>query len=511
MTFLGDDDTPIRARGIETHLGEEDVPSSRELIIEDWESGTISDAYETQTTNHNVEDEANAPISTSNGRFVLEALAPATSSQQTSSTGGLGAYAQPGDIIRFSLWASTEDENFIDISFGPYTIRYGSKSAGDDIDVISEVNGNLGGPGIEASLNTEIEFEIQWTIDNVLGVTITQSGNVLANFERSIVDTGSRRFRINTFSNNTTEGIFYLDNIRVKRRTPTYISETGAGVTELGNEVIPSGSIQTGPQEFNANALRGTQTQAPVNSDATQGDVSVLTLLQSGLDPSIILRRILDGQGGAYANQIDGALGRFARINANLSFEYNTLVDVPSWISATADTNFTVSLTQRPRRLRIEHTGDTDSNHFGGVESAALTTFQSLGGFRVSFIDVSYTQNDTNNTFNLSVGNHGATSNPSNTGDNLTISSDATSAVTSGTRDGGNYTTDWGSKHDLAIEYDGTQVRFTVDGNTVSTTSYTTNGDFVPTINLLDKSESTAGEVLEVGQVTVEPLPEVLQ
>jgi hypothetical protein len=247
--------------------------------------------------------------------------------------------------------------------------------------------------------------------------------------------------------------------------------------------------------------------RAPINDEATQGTESILTLLQSGIDPAMVMRRELDGQGGAYAHQLDAPLGRFARLNANLSFEYDTLADVPNWETNSSGGNYTFNVNSRPRRLRVEHDGSS-SLDFGGAQSQSLTTFQSLGPLRVVFKDLTWDGvsdeariglTDTDVATDVrSTGNVIYIEGGSGGGDQLNVV-DNGSNNTAGIADFSRNT-----QTDLALEYDGSEARAVVDGEVRGSLSFSSNSDFVPFIQLFDGSNGAS--VIEVRQVTVEPL-----
>jgi len=297
----------------------------------------------------------------------------------------------------------------------------------------------------------------------------------------------------------------------------TLVEQPNRGPVEEPETIAPprgtvgvAGAIATGPQEAPLNALRGEYMTAPMDDEATQGDTSLLTLLKSGLDPAIYVERTLDGQGGAYGHQLEAALGRFARINSNLSWEYDTLSDVPNWSTNDGGAStWTYNVNSRPRRMTVEHDG-SGSDDYGGAVSAALATYQSIGGFRITFHDVSYTDN-ADNELRIGLSDAGAA-------DNLNDQNSIYFCQRGGSSQlkisGNGYSwvnVDFTSNHNLSLEYDGSEVRGYTDGNEKVSQSHSGNFDYKPVIQLFENGNKSASETIEVQQITVEPLPEVLQ
>jgi hypothetical protein len=184
---------------------------------------------------------------------------------------------------------------------------------------------------------------------------------------------------------------WYIDNLQVTRRTREYLTETDNGTTELGNEVTPSGGIHTGPHEAE---LDGPTPHAHYRTDPSLAGGSDVSVVEDYAGTDAGMRGQADGNGFGYGWRSQAALGRVARLNANLSWEYETLADVPTWSSADGGTSvWTFNVNGRPRRIHVEHDGSGGSDDFGGVYPDVLTTFESLDTLRVTFQDVSYTEN----------------------------------------------------------------------------------------------------------------------
>jgi len=87
---------------------------------------------------------------------------------------------------------------------------------------------------------------------------------------------------------------------------------TRTGVTELGNEVVPSGSIQTGPIEVPADHPNYPMANLPVTDDLSAGE-QVGYHLAINQDKALTLEAEADGNGGIQ--------------NANVSFENTQIAD----------------------------------------------------------------------------------------------------------------------------------------------------------------------------------------
>jgi hypothetical protein len=249
--------------------------------------------------------------------------------------------------------------------------------------------------------------------------------------------------------------------------------------------------------------------RAPVNDEAVQGTESVLTLLQSGIDPAMVMRRELDGQGGAYAHQLDAALGRFARINSNLSFEYDSVTDIPQYSVFDSDPAFSVNINSRPRRLVISHDGSGSNS--GGVSTTVLTTAESLDEFQITFSGVSFTNNNGDNGLRFGIHEkNDPTTNLAFSGTGIIFSTTGNNRLrvidngnSSGPRVG---TADFTQRNDFTIRYDGETVAALINGAVRGSTTFSAAADFSPVIKLIDAGSNTDGETVEVEQITVEPI-----
>jgi hypothetical protein len=377
-----------------------------------------------------------------------------------------------------------------------------------DVDAGSLTGSLAGGGKIRRLLGAGLTTDSQeLTIDPGAGLSVNNDDlNVTASFSG-----------VSGISNPLTADLdadgFDINNLRrlgveeLSDEKPITINQT-----QIGDQLIPSGEIVTGPQSTSLNAEASVLAEAPVNADATQGTESVIKMLESGIDPTLTVSRTLDGEGGAYANQFDAPLGRFARLNANLSFNRDTLSDT-SFSASSATSSFNIDLNNRPRRLSISHDGSGDG--FGGASSSVLVDRESLESFRITFGDVSFTNNSPDNRLRMGLADGDPSDDILNSSQNAIYvvphGIEVFRAVTAGSQD---YSTslvpraNFSQNRDISIEIEPNVQRALIGGEVVASESnqYSTTADFNPFIQINDNANSSDGETVEVGQITVEPI-----
>jgi len=210
----------------------------------------------------------------------------------------------------------------------------------------------------------------------------------------------------------------------------------------------------------------------------------------------------------ADSNFVDAPLGRISWVNANLSWEVLDISELDSW-SATLVSGSSASLTGRPRRLTLSVDGIRSG--VSRIISDVLTTHDSLGAFRITFKDVSHTNTDTMHKLGIGLreintgdfirqptGGDAAIAYYNNLyGDDYftnTTSNDRTTDLISDI--------DWGSNHDITIEWDGTDARLLIDGVLQSSLSHSENADYRPFIEI-EEDDDGNGDTIEVGEVIV--------
>lgn len=514
---LREDGGIVATESLIRELGHDEVrvPQVRELTVADFEGGSLdTDVFSGDTAQFQVVSD---PNSTGKG-FVLSGTNPAAGNDAAiQSTDGLTAYPQFGDTVNGAVYYTDgADQPEVRILTEDVFTAIRFLVSSDALRLTTSDNTVTSNANLSPFVGSWVDYQITITDSGLLEIELTSpSGSRIVSetiqFASDITGVAYR-----TRNPNISSTMFFRGQT-VKRRIGEYVSDTKKGVTELGNDVQPSGEIATGPQSASLNADRAIFQEAPVDASADQGTESILTLQQSGLDPAVILRRTLDGQGGAFNHQLDAALGRFARLNANLSFEYDSFVDVPSWTSDATGANFSTVLTGTPRQLRVEHDSSNSGNR-GGALSQTLTTESSLGGFKMTFEGVRYSDVDSGNAFRVGVTDIPITDSVVLNGNGFffRLSGDDNEQLI--TMNGGSLSADGivprvdtTTEFDLSLSYDGETVRAFINGDERASLSYSVTSDFSPFVQTLDNASASTDEIAKIQQVTVEPLPEVLQ
>ena len=154
---------------------------------------------------------------------------------------------------------------------------------------------------------------------------------------------------------------------------------------------------------------------------------------------------------------------------------------------------------------------DSLNNRVSRIISDVLTTHDSLGAFRITFKDVSYTNTDTSHALGIGLreNNNGGFI---GTGSDPAIayyhkSNDDDYLTTSTSNDGSLEQIsdiDWGSNRDITIEWNGTDARLLIDGVLQSSLSHPVSADYMPSIEI--KHDGYNDGSIEVGEVIVEAL-----
>jgi len=210
-------------------------------------------------------------------------------------------------------------------------------------------------------------------------------------------------------------------------------------------------------------------------------------------------------------NFVDAPLGRLSRVNANLSWEVLDFSELDNW-SADFASGASASLTGRPRRLTLSVDGANSG--VNRIISDVLTTHDSLGAFRITFKDVSYTKTYAKHRVGIGL-------REINTGDFIRQATGGDAAIAYYNNSAGNdyfiSTTsndgpaetisdlEWGSNHDITIEWDGADARLLIDGVLQLSLSHSESADYRPVIEI-DKGGGGYGDTIEVGEVIVEAL-----
>jgi hypothetical protein len=208
-------------------------------------------------------------------------------------------------------------------------------------------------------------------------------------------------------------------------------------------------------------------------------------------------------------NFVDAPLGRISWVNANLPWEVSDFSKLDNW---NASSGASASLTGRPRRLTLSLDGS--SSGVSRIISDVLTTHDSLGAFRITFKDVSYTKTDMEHKVGIGLReiNTGAFIRQATGGDaaiayyNNEYGNDLFTTATSNDGPTENISgIGWGSNHDITIEWDGTDARLLIDGVLQSSLSHSESADYRPVIEIKDDGDNNV-DTIEVGEVIVEAL-----
>ena len=205
-------------------------------------------------------------------------------------------------------------------------------------------------------------------------------------------------------------------------------------------------------------------------------------------------------------NFVDAPLGLLSQVNANLSWEVLNFSNLDNWTHL--EDGSSASLTGRPRRLTLSVDGS--SSGVSRIISDVLTTHDSLGAFRITFKDVSYTNTaghalgiglrENNNGGFIGTGSDPAIAYYHNEYDDDYLT---TSTSNDGTSD--SISVDWGSNHDITIEWDGADAGLLIDGVLQSSLSHSESADYRPVIELEDDGDGN-DDTIEVGEIIVEAL-----
>jgi len=256
------------------------------------------------------------------GSYALEATTNSNSGAvQLATTAGLDAYPQAGDTFSIDVrltateqvlqvYSLSQGDDFLDrnarliVRSDLNRIQIGENDT--DVDISSHLNEWLTVTvkiGLDGSLDMTLADSSDTVLGTVSGQTELRSGGIIYRF----------------FTGNSETESGYFDNLTVKRREPEARANTAKGVTELGNEVVPSGAIQTGPMEVPADHPNYPMVNLPVTDDLAQG-TQVGYHLAINQDKALTIEAEADGAGGIQ--------------NAHVSFENTQIADPANTTSA---------------------------------------------------------------------------------------------------------------------------------------------------------------------------------
>jgi archaellum component FlaF (FlaF/FlaG flagellin family) len=497
----------------------DDLPEAVDLDVATFESGRLADGWVGDRVNYTVQSTV-----VKSGGFALRCDNPSGEGAKTiHDYTGRTAYPQIGDTFEYYLYFTDAD----DISrtfFATQGDEGGIPDNGYQLQCRA-TNGqfmimqNEGGTentlastpfDFSNNLNEWLQVVCEWSVDGQFEVALyAEDGTELATLSAN--DTTYDGGGVGVFNNNAvTSATVYVDEFKITRRTVgRSVHETQRGTTELGAGVLPAGGLHAGPHEAPENATRSVHAFAPVTDDATKGDEAEYHDLVVAGRPAGRYEYIHDGFGGAYAARYNAALGRLARINASIMWEVDGFSDVQGVKTADGG-GHTYSVTGNPRRLAITTSGG--ANGVGGAETKALTDDRTLGSFRVTFVNVSYTENDPSNELRIGLSDAGPDGDFDGAGSSgfyyikFADANERFKTVENGSTVSGQLIDDidWSVNHNLTFEYDADddEARMLLDGERLSkaTESFTGGYPIRPAIQL----EDGAAETLEIEQIIVE-------
>jgi len=286
------------------------VPQVRNLTVEDWESGTLdTDVYNVASGEFSVQSSI-----VSEGSYALQATSQSDGGRGTlGARSGLDSYPQAGDTFSYDVYLTGPEQAAV-VHFFSAVPKHSGQPA---VTVRADTNdfavvGNNTDVDISSHINEWLTVTVKVGLDGSVEATLTDSSDtVLA------TGTGQTSQRSGTvvrclFTQNIATESGYFDNFTVTRREPEARANTQKGVTELGNEVVPSGSIQTGPLEVPTDHPTYPLVNLPVTDDLSAGE-QVGYHLAINQDKALTLEAEADGNGGIQ--------------NANVSFENTQIAD----------------------------------------------------------------------------------------------------------------------------------------------------------------------------------------
>ncbi len=291
------------------------VPQVRNLTVEDWESGTLdTDVYSKATSDFDVQSGT-----TLEGSYSLRYQPGGVGDTHINSFNGLDTYPQPGDefTVYFQSTDAGDDPKFywcvqssesVPYEQPSYSLSPNPRDEDITLATVKETN-DADRTSIPFSnyLNETIRVEVVHAEDNsnitataYVDSTDTELGTVSHSPTRSYTSGGISYYG---FSENNDSAEMYYDGPFVKRREPEARANTAKGVTELGNEVVPSGAIQTGPMEVPADHPNYPMVNLPVTDDLAQGE-QVGYHLAINQDKALTVEAEADGNGGVQNRQV---------------------------------------------------------------------------------------------------------------------------------------------------------------------------------------------------------------
>jgi len=292
------------------------VPQVRNLTVEDWESGTLdTDVWSVLFPNFSVQSSI-----VDSGQYALKSEKSSSGRTGLASLSGLKSYPQSGDTVSLSFYLTDGADEFrLGIGKqgeGEFDDGYNIQVKSFSIRITEHPSDNFSNDvtSVDNNLNEWLTLTVEWGTDDQITASITNaSGTEIGSVSHTIASDFYDSGGVGIYPrNNNTALTQYFDSWTVTRREPEARANTAKGVTELGNEVVPSGSIQTGPMEVPADHPNYPMVNLPVTDDLAQGE-QVGYHLGINEETAVTVEAEADGNGGIQ--------------NASVSFENTQIAD----------------------------------------------------------------------------------------------------------------------------------------------------------------------------------------
>jgi hypothetical protein len=254
-----------------------DVPQTRTLTVADFEGGTLSDGFVSEgdvTVQSSVVDA---------GDFALQING---TKNGVASTDGLSAYPQSGDTFEYALH-QTDTDDATQFYFGTQdesalpadAYRLITDADGNNLELAIAEGFSFSDLDIDTNatfsnhLNEWVSVRIEWGVDGRIRCTATANdGSEIGSVSATDSTYESGGISVRSFNAVASAPTVYFDSVTTERRVGEYYSETQNGSVKLGNDVQPSGAIETGPNELPTDTDQAILADQPVTDGLTQGE-----------------------------------------------------------------------------------------------------------------------------------------------------------------------------------------------------------------------------------------------
>jgi len=289
------------------------VPQARDLTVADFEGGTFP-----QDAVGNVADASVQTGTVLEGSYTLELSSGSSGASNVGFTARRNV-PQMGDEFEVKFYLTDQEDVLRVAVFAEDPSVRPFRTTSLDIRVRTDkeqirVNQHIDGTkekyeraGIPFSnhLNEVLTLNATTTGKRDYDITILDSGeSEIGNITGTIVDKMPKAGNVIFEAANSSVGYSqFFDGFTTKRREPEARVETKKGTTQLGNEVTPSGTINTGPLEAPPDHPNYPVLNLPVTDDMAQGD-QVGYHLAIDEQSALTVEAEADGNGGVQNRQV---------------------------------------------------------------------------------------------------------------------------------------------------------------------------------------------------------------